>query len=513
MIFSRIVLITAMLLASLAPSASCGTAGDESDPDVSAAADLIVLSNGRLKPLATHARETMQLILGEAQRSGTSSLATYCSLLFDMEAWAERPLIPCGEELARELFDGRTLLSPLEVAQAHSRWSAMKSEEAAELNVRFFTLWHLSVNFTCLPGLPPEPGPHVTETQAWHHPEASQPLVKEGRAWIDEGISAWNAMKDAYARGDTAAFAAAVESMKTAQRHAPGETLSEGKIALENFYYSVDLLVVGLALFILCCLLYIMNALIKAPALQRLALIALIAGIAWNCWIIGGRTAISDRLPLKNLNEVYLVVLFFVPLIGLLLQVLLRNSLYAAVAAGLTAVGFIGALNLEPDKYAIKPLVAILMSPWREIHILTIMLSYAILLVALGLHLAYLGVRIYRIFKRSPAGESASIATLEKDLNRQAYLVVAWGFLFLTAGIATGAAWAHSSWGRYWGWDSKEVWATVAWTVYAAFLHIRLFFRVPGTVMALINILGYAAILFTYFGVTYLLQEGLHAYG
>ena len=101
---------------------------------------------------------------------------------------------------------------------------------------------------------------------------------------------------------------------------------------------------------------------------------------------------------------------------------------------------------------------------------------------------------------------------IESDLNRKAYLTVAWGFLFLTTGIATGAAWAHSSWGRYWGWDCKEVWATVAWTIYAGFLHVRIFFRVPGWAMALINIVGYGAILFTYFGVKYILAEGLHAY-
>ena len=96
-------------------------------------------------------------------------------------------------------------------------------------------------------------------------------------------------------------------------------------------------------------------------------------------------------------------------------------------------------------------------------------------------------------------------------MNTRAYYIVAWGFLFLTIGIATGAAWGHSSWGRYWGWDPKEVWATIAWAVYALFLHLRLFFRMRAETLALINILGFAAIIFTYFGVTYLLP-GLHAY-
>jgi ABC-type transport system involved in cytochrome c biogenesis permease subunit len=152
--------------------------------------------------------------------------------------------------------------------------------------------------------------------------------------------------------------------------------------------------------------------------------------------------------------------------------------------------------------------MAILVTFWREVHILTIMLSYAILLVAMALHAGYLVVRF--------AGPAVGLRTvgredLAEDLNHKAYLMVVWGFLFLSAGIATGAAWAHSSWGRYWAWDPKEVWATVAWCIYALFLHMKVFFHARGTVLAVINLIGFAAILFTYFGVTYLLG-GLHAY-
>ena len=237
----------------------------------------------------------------------------------------------------------------------------------------------------------------------------------------------------------------------------------------------------------------------------------LIAGTCWNTWIIGGRTAIGGRLPLKNLNEVYLVVLFAVPAIGLLLQSLFKNHVYGAVSAILSVVGFTGSLFLRAHGYDIAPLMAILISPWREVHILTIMLSYAILLVAMGLHLAFLILVFFQPSARTMENGAVVYSPLVDDLDRKAYLMVVWGFLFLTIGITTGAAWAHSSWGRYWGWDPKEVWATVAWAVYAAFLHLRIFFHVRRELLALINIIGFAAILFTYFGVTYLLS-GLHAY-
>jgi cytochrome c-type biogenesis protein CcsB len=299
--------------------------------------------------------------------------------------------------------------------------------------------------------------------------------------------------------------------LKSAQREGPAPVLSKALVALENLYYAVDVRMVGLFLFSLSSFLYLLYAVLKSTGLRRLAFLALVTGVLWCAWIIGGRTAIGGRLPLKNLNEVYLVVLFLVPLIGLILELLFRNPVYAGVSAALSIIGFMGSLFLPASGYVVAPLMAILISPWREVHILTIMLSYAIMLVAVGLHLAFLLVVFFQPSARALEGGKVVYAPLPADLDRKAYLMVVWGFFFLSVGIATGAAWAHSSWGRYWGWDPKEVWATVAWAVYAFFLHLRLFFPVRKEVLALVNLIGFAAILFTYFGVSFLLS-GLHAY-
>ena len=100
----------------------------------------------------------------------------------------------------------------------------------------------------------------------------------------------------------------------------------------------------------------------------------------------------------------------------------------------------------------------------------------------------------------------------EAALENAAYRAVAFGFPFLTLGIATGAWWAAQAWGRYWGWDDKEVAALVTWLVFAAYLHARL-----GTgerrrhLAAWVAVAGFWSVLFTYFGVSYLLG-GLHAY-
>ncbi len=102
----------------------------------------------------------------------------------------------------------------------------------------------------------------------------------------------------------------------------------------------------------------------------------------------------------------------------------------------------------------------------------------------------------------------------EKRLDDMAYRVITVGFPFLSFGIIMGAVWAHESWGRYWGWDPKEVWALITWFVYAAYLHTRITLGWVGKPGAAIAVAGFAVVVFTYLGVNLgLTGEGLHTYG
>ena len=99
-----------------------------------------------------------------------------------------------------------------------------------------------------------------------------------------------------------------------------------------------------------------------------------------------------------------------------------------------------------------------------------------------------------------------------KQLEEISYKTIAIGFPFLTAGIITGAIWANSAWGTYWSWDPKETWSLITWFIYAAFLHARYTQGWRGRKMAVISICGFIFVVFTYWGVNYLLA-GLHSYG
>ncbi len=125
------------------------------------------------------------------------------------------------------------------------------------------------------------------------------------------------------------------------------------------------------------------------------------------------------------------------------------------------------------------------------------------------------------------AGLLASLLTLMLDWRRQSlerilpsaetldrltYKTIGIAFPLLTLMIAAGAYWANRTWGSYWSWDPKETGALITWLVYAGYLHMRVARGWRGRRAAYFAILGFAVVLFTFFGVTYLLP-GLHAYG
>ncbi|MBZ5616132.1 MAG: cytochrome c biogenesis protein CcsA [Acidobacteriia bacterium] len=97
------------------------------------------------------------------------------------------------------------------------------------------------------------------------------------------------------------------------------------------------------------------------------------------------------------------------------------------------------------------------------------------------------------------------------NLDRVTYKTICLAFPLLTLMIAAGAYWANQTWGSYWSWDPKETWAAITWLVYALYLHMRITRGWRGRRAAYFAIGGFAVVMFTFFGVTYLLP-GLHAY-
>ncbi len=149
---------------------------------------------------------------------------------------------------------------------------------------------------------------------------------------------------------------------------------------------------------------------------------------------------------------------------------------------------------------AASPVVPALKSYWLVVHVSIISISSGVLLVSGVASILYLLSLRFGWF-----GEDAS-----ERLDRIAYRCVVFAFPLFSLGVMCGAIWAEHAWGRYWGWDPKEVVSFITWVVYAAYLHARATagWRVQA---AAINVAGFATVLFNLFAIN-LVIAGLHSY-
>ncbi len=153
----------------------------------------------------------------------------------------------------------------------------------------------------------------------------------------------------------------------------------------------------------------------------------------------------------------------------------------------------------------IEPLIPALQSNWLTYHVITCFLGYAAFAVSFGASIAYL------LKRDAGTQQQEGVLPLKSVLDEVIYKANAVGFLMLGIGIITGAVWANYAWGSYWSWDPKETWSLITWLIYAVFLHARLQRGWRGKKTAVLSIIGFCAVIFTFLGVNYVLS-GLHSY-
>ena len=216
--------------------------------------------------------------------------------------------------------------------------------------------------------------------------------------------------------------------------------------------------------------------------------------------------------PLSNLYE---SLIFFAWVIILLYLILERRYRDPTIGAFVTPLAFlaIAYASLSPDiSDRIRPLMPALKSNWLIAHVFTCFVGYAAFAISFGVSIMYLITGDPG--KAQPSGNDQRLAAKLPSaavLEELIHQMVLFGFLFLSIGIITGSVWANSAWGRYWGWDPKETWSLITWFVYAGLLHARYVGWFKGRGIAWFSMVGFAAVMFTYFGVN--LLPGLHSYG
>lgn len=261
--------------------------------------------------------------------------------------------------------------------------------------------------------------------------------------------------------------------------------------------------------YFITALLFLIAVVWEREGMKRAATVMATAGFVLQTAAIVTRWALSYRMgighaPLSNFYESLvffswslIVVLFFAQrrygsgLIGALL------SFFAFLLLAYTSIS--GSIDTR-----IQPLIPALQSNWLISHVISAFLAYACFTLSFGAGVLYLVTAKLR-------PRMVSWLPSPAFFDELAYRTVSVGFLLLTLGIITGAVWADTAWGRYWGWDPKETWSLITWMLYGAYLHARLARGWRGTAMAVMTVAGFVAVIFTYLGVNYVLS-GLHSY-
>lgn len=246
----------------------------------------------------------------------------------------------------------------------------------------------------------------------------------------------------------------------------------------------------------------------------RLATITVSIGLAAQTvalilrWVESYNMGIG-HVPLSNFYESLIFFSWTIVLLYLVFEWRIKNK---SLGTFVVPVAFIAMAfaSLSPNiNNRIQPLIPALQSNWLTSHVMTCFMGYAAFAMAFGLGCMY----IIKSLDRRSSSRSGSFLGLLPDLDtidELIYQSIALGFIFLSLGIITGSVWAHYAWGSYWSWDPKETWSLITWLVYAALLHARLVRGWRGKRIALMSLVGFACVLFTYLGVNYL--PGLHTY-
>ncbi|QEW04120.1 c-type cytochrome biogenesis protein CcsB [Microbacterium lushaniae] len=230
----------------------------------------------------------------------------------------------------------------------------------------------------------------------------------------------------------------------------------------------------------------------------------------------------AERVPWSNMYEFALTGTMLI--VAVYLVVLFRYDLrfLGSFITGLTVV-LLGGATLA-FYVEVVPLADPLKSAWLVIHVFVASLATALFALAFGLSVLQLmqSRRERRAVAAVASGDAASapsgkrggfLRTLPSSdtLESLAYRFAIVGFIFWTFTLIAGSIWANDAWGRYWGFDTKEVWTFVVWVLYAGYIHARATRGWRGTRSAWLSIIGFTAVMFN-FTIVNMFFKGLHAY-
>ena len=512
-------ILLVLLFPFLSLGSDCKSTGDISKADctpVMTYESLPVQEDGRIKPLITLARESLQLVHGKSRYQGQEALAVFTTWILVPKVWEDKEIIKMDHPGLKQMFGfdkDRKYFSPGEINK-HSHLSVLFSDLAVrvqrkeKLNAYYQAASRLKAQLVTFYGFsrgglhvfPPEKG---SEENTWRNlgdldPAISEKFFKAMSAYSTQFVDGLDKEKGAL-------------ELKQALRDFTQEARKKGQgypeagdMDLEVHYQKLDPFFWTWVIYLLASVFYALSFLVMPNLMGPLGSLALITGFLFHTYGFIIRCLIAGRPPVSNMYEsvvwvgwgiVFFAGLFF----------FLKKHRFIVLAGALVSTFCMMVADFAPvildDR--LQPLEPVLRSNlWLTIHVMTITLSYAAFFLALG-------VADYGLFLRVRGASSSRIG----DLARTSYHLIQVGVVLLAAGTILGGVWADYSWGRFWGWDPKETWALIALMGYVALLHARLVGWVKDFGMLAGAVLAFSLVLMAWYGVNFVLGAGLHSYG
>lgn len=332
-------------------------------------------------------------------------------------------------------------------------------------------------------------------------PAELPPSVRD--RWTAAGGLWANALRQ-YAAGGPA-DAAVLELARRLPGYTGASTPTD-RIHLEVFYNALHPFRWAVGLFLLSAVVFAVATQVPAARwVYAAGIVTLMAAAAVHVYGFYLRVRISGWAPVTNMYETIIWVALVCAVLGLVLELIYRWKAIGLAAAITAAVCGLIADIIPPNLGAeIRNLQPVLRSNfWLSTHVTTIVSSYAAFALALGLGNLALGIYLF-----APGRKEAL-----RRLSLFIYRALQVGVLLVAAGTILGGVWADQSWGRFWGWDPKEVWALIVLLVYLALLHARYAGWVGQFGLTAGAVLGFQTVIMAWYGVNFVLGVGLHSYG